>query len=165
MLFTNRLAGMVLASASLLAILTALFVQYGLGWRPCELCLLQRVPIVLAGLVGLASLVPDHVLFIRQGMLRLAVLLFWFTAVLAAYHYGVEQHWWIYEGSCAADRTAVLSHADFALALSQPVVVRCDEPPWIWHGITLAGLNVLYSAGVGVLALVLMRKEDDKNGR
>lgn len=165
MFFTNRLTGKVLVSASFAAIMTALFVQYGLGWKPCELCLLQRVPLVLAGLVALASLVPDHALFIRHSMLRLSVWLFWATALLAAYHYGVEQHWWLYEGSCAADKAVVLTHADFALALSRPVVVRCDEPPWIWHGITLAGLNVLYSAGVGVLALLLMRKEDGTNGR
>ena len=132
----------------------ALAAQYGLGWHPCELCLLQRVPLILAGLAALLALWPGHHPLVRAGLLRLIGWVFLGTAVLAFYHVGVEQHWWIYHGSCAAEHTAAVGPIDFASALSRPVVVSCDTPPWIWHGLTMAGLNVFFSATVGMLTLL-----------
>ena len=159
MTFPIRLSSFLLALASAAALAGALTAQYGLGWNPCELCLMQRVPIILAGSVALLSLLPAHPDSVRSGMIRCAGWVFVGTSLLAFYHYGVEQHWWLYEGGCSADKNAPKGPIDFALALSQPVVVRCDQPPWIWHGITLAGLNVIYSAVVGTVALVLERND------
>ena len=135
MTFAKIPASFLPVAASVVALAGALFVQYGLGWKPCELCLLQD----------------------WDGMIRLAAIIFLGTALLAAFHVGVEQHWWLYGGGCSVEKGSV--SGNFALALSQPVVVRCDQPPWIWHGITLAGLNVIYSAVVGTVALVLERND------
>ena len=143
----------------LAAMTGALTAQYGLSWKPCELCELQRVPLILAGLTALISLHPGHPALVRDGLVRLAAWLLLGTACIAAYHVGVEQHWWIYHGSCNADRQVPVGRADFALALSHPVVVRCDQPPWVWHGLTMAGLNVLFSGLTGLLTFKLHRME------
>ena len=86
-------------------------------------------------------------------MLQAIGWLFAGTALLAFYHVGVEQHWWVYHGTCAADRHPPVGRVDFALALSRPVVVSCDTPPWIWHGLTMAGLNVIFSGMMAVVTL------------
>ena len=155
MTFAKIPASFLPVAASVVALAGALFVQYGLGWKPCELCLLQRIPILTAGLVAVGSLAPGQHRTVRDGMIRLAAIIFLGTALLAAFHVGVEQHWWLYGGGCSVEKGSV--SGNFALALSQPVVVRCDQSPWIWHGITLAGLNVVYSAAVGGLTLLLLR--------
>ena len=76
-------------------ILAAVWIFQGLGYAPCELCLTQRyafyaaVPIAL--LTAFASR-SAHGLA-RAGFALLA-LVFAASTVLAAYHVGVEQHWW-----------------------------------------------------------------------
>jgi disulfide bond formation protein DsbB len=37
----------------------ALFVQYGMGLEPCPLCILQRVAVIIAGLLFLAALLQN----------------------------------------------------------------------------------------------------------
>jgi len=153
-------------SASVLALALALAAQFGLGWRPCELCLLQRIPVAAAGIAAAASLYPARNKAAHDALTVVAALLFLGTAVLAAYHVGVEQHWWLYGGGCSRDPDAAMGPVDFAQAMSQPVVVRCDQPPFQWHGVTMAGLNVVYCAVVGIATLRFMvRERSIGNGR
>jgi hypothetical protein len=37
--------------------------------------------------------------------------------------------------------------------MTRPAQVRCDQPPWSFHGITMANLNVPFSLAVGLFAL------------
>ena len=138
----------------------ALTAQYALGWKPCELCLLQRIPVLLAGMAAMGSFYPCETQIVRRFLVIVAALLFFATAFIAAYHVGVEQHWWLYEGGCSRDPDLTVSGAvDFAAALSHPEVVHCDQPAWQWHGLTMAGLNVIYSLAVGLTTVALLVRE------
>jgi len=157
--FAYRRSSLLPLGASVLAMAAALSAQYGLGWKPCELCLLQRIPILLAGMAAVGSFYPSKTQAVRRLLVMLSALLFFITSAVAAYHVGVEQHWWEYHGGCSRDPDEVQGVIDFAAALAHPVVIRCDQPPWEWHGITMAGLNVLYSAVVSVVTLLLLKCE------
>ena len=163
--FASRRSSLLPLGASVLAMAAAFSAQYGLGWVPCELCLLQRIPILLAGMAAMGSFYPCQTQVVRRFLVILAALLFLGTSVLAAYHVGVEQHWWLYNGGCSRDPNEIQGAVDFAAALSHPVVVRCDEPPWKWHGITMAGLNVVYSAMVGIVTLLLLLLKCEWSGK
>ena len=82
-------------AAASAVILAAVWIFQGLGYAPCELCLTQRyafyaaVPIAL--LTAFASRSAPGLA--RAGFALLA-LVFVASTVLAAYHVGVEQHWW-----------------------------------------------------------------------
>ncbi len=162
MKFTVTQSSLMPLVASFLAIAVALTVQFGLGWRPCELCLLQRIPILLAGLAAAGSLYPARGRVAHDVLVVIAALFFLGTAVLAAYHAGVEQHWWTFESACSSDPSHTEVVVDFAQAMSQPVVVRCDQPPWQWHGITLASLNVAYCVLVSLVTVGLLIGERRK---
>lgn len=162
--FANRLSSVLPLGASVLAMAAVLIVQYGLGWKPCELCLLQRIPILLAGLAAVGSFYPCQSDIPRRFLVILSILLFVGASALAAYHVGVERHWWLYAGGCSRDPDTAQGVVDFAAALSQPVVVRCDQPVWQWHGITLAGLNVIYSAWVALVTALQLKAEWNGKG-
>jgi disulfide bond formation protein DsbB len=75
---------------------------------------------------------------------------------IAVYHVGIEKGYWA--SSCAASEGGPVAAGDLAALMSKKVEVRCDEPAWQFEGITMAGLNIVFSGGLGLLILVLARR-------
>jgi disulfide bond formation protein DsbB len=146
---TSRTIALSVAGICLAALAFALVAQYGFGLRPCNLCLIQRVPFVLAALLGLAAARDGLPAFV---LLRVAGLLLLLNGAVAVYHVGVEQHWWA-SAVCSGSQQGAVAVADLLAEMSKPAEPQCDTPAWSFHGITMAALNVPFSAllGLGVL--------------
>lgn len=134
------------AVSSLALLLGAFAFQYLGGLEPCHLCLLQRWPHVIAAAIGLLILAwPGRWLAVLAGLVVLA------GAGIAAYHVGVEQHWWPGPTSCTApapgtgDAGALLDQI-----LATPTVL-CDSVAWSLLGISMAGWNAILSLGLAWL--------------
>lgn len=152
----SRLVALFVLAACATALASAFVAEYGFGLRPCILCLTQRVPFVLAGGLAAASLLHS-VRPWRRGLLAVAALALLVNSGIAFYHVGVEQKWWA--SSCAPSAGAPLEVLDIA-ALTKPVEARCDEPAWAWHGITMAGLNIVFSGGLALVVFALIRRRE-----
>ncbi|CAA7623472.1 disulfide bond formation protein B [Magnetospirillum sp. SS-4] len=148
-----------LLSAGLLAVCvaalaTALVAEHGFGLRPCNLCLIQRVPFVLAALLAAAA-------WLRPGaavwLLRLAGVVLLINGGIAVYHVGVEQHWWVSAVCPATAGGGPVSVANLLEEMNRPVEVSCDTPAWSFMGITMAALNVPFSALLGLFVLISTR--------
>jgi disulfide bond formation protein DsbB len=149
-----RLTAAFIVAACAMALATAFTAQYVFGLMPCNLCLIERVPFALAGLLGLAALIcSPH----RRLLLTLAGALLLVNGGIAFYHVGVEQHWWA-SAVCARAEGGVVDVSDLAAAMSRPVEVPCDVPAWSYRGVTMAALNIIFSGGLGLLAVVLARR-------
>jgi disulfide bond formation protein DsbB len=72
-------------------------------------------------------------------------LIFLGSTAIAVTHVGVELSWWRWGGCSSTLDTSSIEALQLAL-LNAPVV-RCDEVPWSLFGISMAGYNVLLSAG------------------
>lgn len=153
----DRLLPLFVLLACVAALASAYVAEYGFGLRPCILCLTQRVPFAVAG--GLALLALLRPLSWRRLLMALAALAFLVNAGIAVYHVGVEQKWWM--SSCSGSAGPQPALGDLKSLMSQPAdEPRCDEPAWQWHGITMAGLNILYSGGLAlVVAVALVRRK------
>ncbi len=139
-------------AASLTALGSAFAAQYVWGLEPCILCLYQRIPYGLAALLGLAGLFapPGARAWIGAG----AGLVFVIGAGIAAYHVGVEQHWWQSATSCGADAGAgPLSFEEFRRGLAAKVEIRCDQVAWSLFGLSMATYNVALSLGLAAGSL------------
>ena len=145
-------------AAASIVILAAVWIFQGLGYAPCELCLTQRyafyAAVPLALLTALASR-SAHGLA-RAGFALLAVVLA-ANAVLAAYHVGVEHHWWPGPTACTGGLTGSLNVNDLVNTLNSVKVVRCDEVQLRIVGLSLAGWNVVASAILAVYAALAAR--------
>jgi disulfide bond formation protein DsbB len=151
----SRLVPLFVLAVSALALVTALVAQYGFGLKPCVLCITQRIPFAVAG--GLAALaLLGSLRRVRGALMVLAGLAFLVNSGIAVYHVGVEQKWW--QSSCAPTETAAVAVTDLAAMMAKPVEARCDEPAWAWHGITMAAMNIVFSGGLAVVTLVLVRR-------
>ena len=128
------------------------------GYQPCLLCLRQRevywMALGVAVLGMLALLRRPHPSLVRALPLLLA-LLFLTGFGVAAWHAGAEWKWWSGPQACAVGST-VDRAALQALAGGAPVrSVSCEEAPWVFAGLSMAGWNALISlalAAVGVVA-------------
>ena len=78
------------------------------------------------------------------------------NAVLAAYHVGVEYHWWQGPTACAGGPGSIDVN-DLVKSLDSVKVVRCDEVQLRIAGLSLAGWNVLASAALAVYAALAAR--------
>ena len=139
-------------AAASVAILAAVWILQSFGYAPCELCLTQRyafyAAVPLALLTALASRSANGLA--RAGFAILA-LVFAANAVLAAYHAGVEYHWWQGPTACTGSGGS-LDVNDLVKALDSVKVVRCDEVQLRIAGLSLACWNVAASAVLAVYA-------------
>ncbi|MBM3599512.1 MAG: disulfide bond formation protein B [Alphaproteobacteria bacterium] len=139
---------LLLASAAILG--TALASQYWGGLRPCVLCIYQRYP--YAVVIGLSAIALAFAA--RDGgrlpaaLLALSAVALGIGAAIAAYHVGVEQHWWVGTAECGMTETAGTVEALRAQILGR-APVRCDEIAWSLFGISMAGYNVVASLLLG----------------
>lgn len=124
----------------------AFIAEYQFGLAPCALCWYQRY-VYFALLLGIAP-----ALFLPRFMPHLTAALYYLLgagfllgAGLAFFHVGVEQKWWQGLSECSANWGTDLSPEALMAALQSQPLVRCDEIPWSFAGISIAGFNALYS--------------------
>ena len=127
-------------------------------YAPCPLCIEQRwahAYLLATGLVtfaGLQAFKPDNALFARAASALIAVLA-GFSAWVAGYHAGGEYGFWPL--SCQVGDTAAISVDALLDSLNTRTnVVLCDEPAWTLLGVSMAGYNVLVSAGVMLVSIL-----------
>jgi disulfide bond formation protein DsbB len=159
--------GFLLASAAAIA---AVFVfQFGFGLQPCVLCLWQRLPHALAILIAGAGIgqaraidplrhpfrpVPWRTFTVLAALLIVDHLA---NAGIAAFHVGVEQHWWAGTAACTGGAPTGLTADQLSAQLLDTKPARCDEIAWSLFGISMAGYNLLLSlalAGTATWAFV-----------
>jgi disulfide bond formation protein DsbB len=153
----SREARALLIAAGSIAILAAVWIFQAVGYAPCELCLTQRyafyAAIPLALLTAFAGQSARGLA--RVGFALLAII-FAANAVLAAYHAGVEYHWWQGPTACTGGPGS-LDVNDLVNTLNSVKVVRCDEVQLRIAGLSLAGWNVLGSAVLATYAALAAR--------
>ncbi len=131
----------------------ALAFQYLGGLRPCEMCMWQRwALLVVFGIAALAWLGGKP-----RVLLLLAALALLGNAGIAAFHAGVEQHWWEGLTACTAPPVTGTTAEIMGQIMAQPLV-RCDAIPWSLFGISMAGWNALISFVIGGWALWTLRR-------
>ncbi|MFP7572127.1 disulfide bond formation protein B [Marivita sp. S2033] len=132
---------MLLAAAGSLALMIgALGFQYIGGLPPCEMCMWQRYPHVLAIAIGLIAL-----RFPAVALAWLGALAAFATAAVGAFHTGVERDWWEGPTSCSSQPIGGLTPDELFDQIMTAPVVRCDEVPWEMLGLSMASWNMIAS--------------------
>ena len=137
-----------------LAILATVWILQSVGYRPCELCLTERIAFYvgapLAALVALAAWrgAPAAA---RLGFVALA-LVFFANVALSGYHAGVEYHFWEGPTACTGSLSGPLNVNDMLKQIQTVQEVRCDAPALRILGVSLAGWDLVVSLALGLYA-------------
>lgn len=154
----------VLISAGMLATAHA-FETFG-GYAPCTLCLRQREVywVILAAGLGFMILVrtPGGPRW-REATCWFLGLAFLVGCGVAAYHAGAEWKFWPGPTACASTGGGV-SAADMAAFLKGAPVrpPACDEAPWVFAGLSMAGWNAAISLAFAILSGLAALRERTK---
>ena len=144
-------------AAAAVAILATVWILQALGYEPCELCLAQRYAFYAAiPLALLTALLSRSAHGLARAGFALLALVFAANTAFAAYHVGVEYHWWAGPTACTGGPGS-LDVNDLVNALNSVKVVRCDEVQLRIAGLSLAAWNVVASAVLAVYAAVAAR--------
>ena len=127
---------------SVLSLSIAYFIQYVLGHKPCNLCIIERLPYL--GAVILISLV--FILNKYEKILLSIVLLFFiFGAVVSFYHFGIEQGFFSESLVCDLGNSQPLNKEELLNQLKKTEIVSCKDVTFRFLGLSLATINTVIS--------------------
>lgn len=128
---------------------------------PCALCLWQRWPYWAGAALAALALAAGRPW--RGRLLAAAGAAAAVSALIAAFHLGVEFGWWPSPlPGCAAPAVNPALSLEEMMAQMRPTPTKpCDEPAFLIPGLPLsmAGMNLIYGGALAALALRLSRKE------
>jgi disulfide bond formation protein DsbB len=127
---------------SILTLSIAYFIQYVLGHKPCNLCIIERIPYIAA--IILISLI--FILNRYQKIISSLILIFFiFGAVVSFYHFGIEQGFFSESLVCDLGNGQPLNKEDLLNQLKKTEIVSCKDVTFRFLGLSLATINTVIS--------------------
>jgi len=127
---------------SIFALITAYFIQYILNHKPCNLCLIERIPY-------LAAIIFISLIFILnkfEKIISLIVGLFFiFGAIVSFYHFGIEQGFFSESLVCDLGSNSKAISAQDLLKQLEKETVSCKDVTFKVLGLSLATFNTIIS--------------------
>ena len=152
MILNNKLFLNGILAFSILSLSIAYFIQYVLDHKPCNLCIIERVPYIAA--IILISLI--FILNRYQKIISSLILIFFiFGAVVSFYHFGIEQGFFSESFVCkAGDLSGTLSKEQLLEQLNKNSI-SCKDVSFRVLGLSLATINTILSIILSVIFLKL----------
>ena len=133
---------------SIIALTSAFFIEYVLGYQPCNLCILERIPYLLAIIIIILNYKFLH--FEKYFILSLT-LTFLVATALSLYHLGIEQGFIKESLVCELNnRSNLLSKEDILKQLQQKNV-SCQDVTFKIFGLSLTSYNIIISILISTL--------------
>ncbi len=124
MILNNKLLLNSILAFSILSLSIAYFIQYVLGHKPCNLCIIERIPYIAA--IILISLI--FILNRYQKIISSLILIFFiFGAVVSFYHFGIEQGFFSESLVCDLGNSRPLNKEDLLNQLKKTEIVSCKD--------------------------------------
>ena len=135
-----------------LVLISTFIIEYMLGHQPCKLCLYERIPYILSILLII------KILFVKKYekiTLFILFLIFIASAVLAFYHFGIEQGFFSESFVCkVGDLSETLSKEQLLEQLNKNSI-NCKDVSFRVLGLSLATINTILSIILSVIFLKL----------
>ena len=139
---SNKLLLNGILAFSILSLSIAYFIQYVLGHKPCNLCIIERIPYIAA--IILISLI--FILNRYQKIISSLILIFFiFGAVVSFYHFGIEQGFFSESLVCDLGNSQPLNKEELLNQLKKTEIVSCKDVNFRFLGLSLATINTIIS--------------------
>ena len=127
---------------SILSLSIAYFIQYVLGHKPCNLCIIERIPYIAA--IILISLI--FILNRYQKIISSLILIFFICgAAVSFYHFGIEQGFFSESLVCDLGNSRPLNKEELLNQLKKTEIVSCKDVTFRFLGLSLATINTVIS--------------------
>jgi len=144
---------------SLIALISAYFIEYVLRHQPCSLCLIERIP------YGISIILISLMLYIKKNekfFTLLLILTFIFSFAISFYHLGIEQG--IFQESAVCDVKNFSENITKEDLLNQfnEKTVSCKDVTFRVFGLSLTTINIVISL-LFIINLLKNYTEYEKN--
>ena len=135
---------------SIFALLAAYFIEYILGHQPCNLCLIERIPYLLAVIIiFLVYIFKKN----EKVYIILLSLVFISATLISFYHFGIEQGFIKESLVCNLDNNITsLSKEDLIKELQQQTI-SCKDVSFRIFNLSLATINTIISLILSVIMI------------
>ena len=126
----------------------ALYIEYILNYSPCKLCLYQRIPYIIAIFISFIG----YNYFKNNKILILITIIFSISVIISGYHYGIEKNIFEEFSGCTANSLEIVDKTELLKSLNDNVI-SCKDVNFKIFGISLAGINLLFSLLIVIYSL------------
>ena len=139
---SNKLLLNGILAFSILSLSIAYFIQYVLGHKPCNLCIIERIPYI-------ASIILISLIFILNKYQKifssLILIFFVFGAIVSFYHFGIEQGFFSESLICELSNNKSLDKEELLNQLKKIEIISCKDVTFRFFGLSLATINTIIS--------------------
>ena len=148
----NRITLNLILTFSVFALGAAYFIQHILGHKPCNLCLIERLPYIFAIIIISLGLILKK---FEKAIIIFLILIFLAATIISFYHFGIEQGFFKESLVCNLDGSITnLSKEDLIKELQQQTV-GCKDVSFRIFGLSLATINTIISLILSVITIKL----------
>ncbi len=135
---------------SFVALLSAFFIEYVLGHQPCNLCILERIPYVVAIVIILFNYKFSR---FEKLFLVLLIIVFLTATILSIYHFGIEQGFIEESLVCDLKNSSGVTSKEEILKQLQEQKVSCKDVTFKIFGLSLTTYNIVISILIAINTL------------
>ena len=127
---------------SLFALISAYLIEYILGHQPCNLCLIERIPYMVALIIIIINYKFNH---LEKYLILLLVIVFLAGMLISLYHLGIEQGFITESLVCDLKNSSKILSKEEILQQLQQKIVSCKDVTFKIFGLSLTTFNVIIS--------------------
>ena len=127
---------------SIIALSSAFFIEYVLGYQPCNLCVLERIPYLLALMIIVLNY---KFIDLEKYFIFSLILIFLAATFLSLYHLGIEQGFIEESLICDLKNGSNLLSKEDILRQLQEKNVSCKDVTFKILGLSLTSYNIIIS--------------------
>ena len=139
---------------SLVSIILAFFIEYILGYQPCNLCLIQRIPYVLCLILIIFNYFQKKN---EKFVILLLIFTFSFSFLISFYHFGIEQGFFEESTVCTMKNTSDVISKEELLKQLQLKTVSCKDVTFRIFGFSLTTFNMTVSLILVILLIKIFK--------
>ena len=125
-----------------ISLISAYFIQYSLGYKPCKLCIYQRIPYFVSIFLLITLLFNSRY---QKITLLILSIVFLFSAFLAFYHFSIEQGYFTESLVCESKKLLGSLSKEQLLEQLKQNNISCKDVSFTMFGLSLATINMVLS--------------------
>ena len=143
---------------SLISVISAYFIEYILGYQPCNLCLIERIPYGLSIILIILNYLSRKN---EQFIILLLILIFSFSFLLSLYHFGIEQGFFEESTVCGLKNASEVISKEELLEQLQKRPISCKDVTFRIFGFSLTTFNIIISLTLVILLLKIYKNYEN----
>ena len=134
-----------------ISIFSAYYIEYILGYQPCNLCLIERIPYGL----GIILIISNYILEKKEKFLILLLTItFMFSLLISVYHFGIEQEFFQESTICGTKNKAEILSKEELLKQLNEKTISCKDVTFKIFGLSLTTINII----LNLFLIILLTK-------